>query len=87
MAVQLAVRAAVRLFFAVVAATVGDGLASWGSAWSLGQGVAPASPAASLLASASGSGGPRTEFAWISGGPRLGGRWATVAAGPVQDAE
>jgi len=46
MAVQLAVRAAARLFFAVEAATVGDELASWGSAWSLGQVVAPASPAA-----------------------------------------
>ena len=89
MAVQLAMRAAARLFFVVEAATVGDELASWGSAWSLGQVVAPASPTpvwGSLLASASGSGGPTAGFARISGGLRLGGRWATVAAAPVQDA-
>ncbi|CAD6217635.1 unnamed protein product [Miscanthus lutarioriparius] len=89
MAVQLAVRAAARLFFAVEAATVWDVLTSWGSAWSLWQVVAAASPVpvwGSLLTSASGSGGPTAGSAWISGGPRLGGCWAAVAAAPVQDA-
>ena len=91
MAVQLVGRAAARLFFAVEAATVGDELAcgvlGHGEVARAGGGVGVFSGGwGSLLASASGYGSPRTGFAWISGGARLGGRWATVAVAPVQDA-
>ena len=88
MAVRLAGRAAARLFFAVGAATVEDELAC--GFLGLGE-VAEAGGGAGvfgggLLASATGSGGPRTGSARISGRQRLGGRWALVAAAPVHGA-
>ena len=88
MAVQLAVRAAARLFFVVEAATVGDELAcgvlGLGKVTEAGGGAGVFG--GGLLASATGSDGPRTGFTRISGGQRLGGSWATVAAAPVHDA-
>ena len=90
MAVQLAGRAAARLFFAVEAATVGDELACG----VLGHGVvAGAGGGAGVFSGGLGQSpgfGDRirrskTGFARITYGPRLGGRWATVAAAPVQD--
>jgi len=88
MAVRLAGRVAAGIFFAVGAATVEDELAC--GFLGLGE-VAEAGGGAGvfgggLLASATGSGGPRTGSAQISGMQRLGGRWASVAAAPVHGA-
>ena len=86
MAVWLAGRAAARLLFAVEAATVEDELAcgvlGLGKVTEAGGGAGVFG--GGLLASATESGGPRTGFVRISGRPHLGGRWATVAAAPVQ---
>jgi len=88
MAVWLAGRAAARLFFAVAAATVEDELAccflGLGEVTEAGGGAGVFG--GGLLASATGSGGPRAGFVRISGGQRLGGRWASVAAAPVHGA-